>query len=796
MILWGLDQWKDQKTVSQLLGNLPNPYFNFFVPADDTLPGSDENPEQVLVVAFGTKPMAVLQQHKVIPKGRTLSWCRYPRTFDLPNGNKVLVTYSPSIKDIDYAKYLEMQWDLNLVRRFAQHGHFDPVVGDYEFTQSLEEVLTAVNTVDFSKPVKTWDVALDLETLGLDPYHPDAYIVSVQVSYKPGHTLVVPFGSKADEEQRLTKAKDAVLREQLNLIMNNPRISLRGANLKYDLNWLAVRGELECTNFRFDTMLVGSLLDENRHNSLKNHTKLYVPNLGGYDDKFDATYDKGRMDKVLLENPDDFLQYAGGDTDACLQTSMVMKEQLLADKGLSAFYVNVLHPAARAYEMVERTGILVDVPYYLEFEFELEQELERIQKQGLALLPYSLVLKHQDNLSLTKASLIVDFLFTPQGLNLKPKMVTAKTGAPSTAAEHLQQFAQHKKAGPFVQCVLEYQDIAKTLSTYVIKRDKEGNPCGGFLSHLRLDRRFHPTYFLHNSGDGTGGTNTGRLSVRDPAMQTVPKHTKWAKRLRRAFIAPDGYLVMGNDYSQGELKIAACLAHEEKMIAAYLQGKDLHALSGAERIGVPFEEFMKWADEEHPKHKEYKRVRQGAKAGNFGFLYGMGAEGFVHYAKSTYGVIVTLQEAEEIRESFFTAYPGLVKWHEAYKTFAAAKGYIRSPLGRVRHLPMINSKFSDVRSKEERRAINAPVQSTLSDMSLWATALLDPYPHSQVVCMIHDQLLSYVKEDRWEEAAKHTVHTMENLPFEKVGWNPPLKFTVDFEIGPNMADMEAMKLAA
>jgi len=740
-----------------------------------------------LLVAMGSKRLAQLGEEALIPKNRTVAWCRYPRLFTAPEGGRIMVTYGPSAKEYSYSSYVHFRADVHLADRFMRTGTFSPVPGKYEYVSSFASAIKCISD-EYQKTGKPVEVALDLETLGLNPYDPDAYIITIQLSYEVGHSMVIAFHSKAEADQALSEFNPLWL--ELSWLLDTPMVSLRGANFKYDLIWLAVKAQLECTNFKFDTMLVGSLLDENRHNSLNTHAKWYLPDLGGYDDKFDLEHDKSRMDLALEQDPAGFLTYAGGDTDACLQVSKLMKAELIQKPGLANFYINVLHPAARAYELVERTGLLVDVDYYMELEYEILEEMEMLSRRGLALLPHSLLYKHRKNLSLSKPSLIIDFLFTPAGLNLKPKKFTETTEAPATSADHMAMFINHPKAGPFVKILDAYADCSKTLSTYVLKRDKHGNPTSGFLQHLRIDRRYHPTHFLHNSGDGSGGTNTGRISVRDPAMQTVPKHTKWAKRLRRAFIAPPGMLVMGNDYSQGELKIAACLANETTMINAYRQGLDLHAVTGARMANLNFNDFLKLND---TKPDLFAMIRQRAKAGNFGFLYGMGAAGFVEYALNSYGVKVTEAEAEEARQAFFSAYPMLDPWHKEYKAYAFQHRIIHSPLGRIRHLPMIRSTFSEVSSKEERRAVNAPVQSTLSDMSLWATSIL----HQQglmktqpVVAMIHDQLVSYVPEDDWEASAVRMMGIMENLPFEKVGWKPQLQFTVDCEVGPNLGDLK------
>ena len=323
--------------------------------------------------------------------------------------------------------------------------------------------------------------------------------------------------------------------------------------------------------------------------------------------------------------------------------------------------------------------------------------------------------------------------------------------------------------------------------------------CKGFLEHLRPDGRFHPSYFLHNAGEDSGGTRTGRLSARDPAFQTTPKHSKRAKKLRRAFVAPKGYTILGGDYSQGELKIAACLANELVMIQAYKEGMDLHSITSSSLKGISWEKMM-WMKENDPD--EFDLLRFTGKAANFGLIYGMQAAGFREYASVTYGVKMTEQEAEVSRERFFLRYPALLPWHEAYKEYAKKWKCVRSPLGRIRHLPLIDSKNWAAKSKAERQAINSPVQSTLSDFSLWAEALIDKEygfdpTLSGGICsfgQVHDQLLFYVPEDDCDVWAGRLKAVMENLPFHEIGWEPQLKFTVDFEVGKSFDALKKLKV--
>jgi DNA polymerase I-like protein with 3'-5' exonuclease and polymerase domains len=185
-----------------------------------------------------------------------------------------------------------------------------------------------------------------------------------------------------------------------------------------------------------------------------------------------------------------------------------------------------------------------------------------------------------------------------------------------------------------------------------------------------------------NRDEGEGGTNTGRLSAVDPAFQTIPVHTKWAPRIRRCFPAPPGYVIVARDYDQGELKVVACVADESTMLGAYKDGKDLHALTGADFLGISYEEMtrLKVSDPE-----KFANARQAAKPANFGLLYGQGEDGFRIYSEQNYGVKMTAQEAHIRRELFFKRYPGLLTFHQVYKSFARKHGYVRSPLGRIRH---------------------------------------------------------------------------------------------------------------
>ena len=733
-----------------------------------------------VVLAMGTKPLQFMQANGMLPKNRTITSLRgNPITF---NGAKrhIFPTYSPSLPKFDHGKLVDIQWDARLAIRMLKERTLKPTLGTYVYVYGYEHVIERI-MVNFQKTKEKQQVAIDLETVGLDPWAEDVFIVSISVTIQAGQAEMVRFKSRKDYTEKLI--------EQVDWLCNSDMTKVVGANFKFDMKWISHHWGIETfKSFKMDTTLVGSLCDENRSNSLNTHAKIYT-DIGGYDDGFNKAFDKSRMDLV----PDaPLLDYGGGDTDADFRVADCLRSELLTDRTLAQFYVHLLHPAIEGFRVMEQRGMVVDIPAYEELREEVQAKINELVIEARKIVGNHIFYKHIKNLdfediNLAKASLLKEYFFTPRGLNLKPLMTTAKTGAPSTAMEHLLQLGEkYEKAQPLVNLLKEYTSATKTMSTYVV----------GFLKHLRSDGRFHPSYMMHRGdyGGDDSGTVTGRTSCKDPAYQTIPKHTIWAKPLRKVYSAPPGHVVMNVDYSQGELRVAACVAQEPAMISAYKQGLDMHLKTGAAVFGLELEEALEMKAANDP---QIGVIRQGGKAGNFGLLYGMQVNGFVTYAKTTYGVDLTLEQATQFRESFFDMYPRLAEWHIETVQFAKRNKFVRSPLGRIRHLPLIDSSDMNTRSKQERQAINSPIQSTLSDLGLLAIAELNRlYPDLWVFGFTHDAVSAYIPENEVEAWAWRIKDVMENLPLkEKFGWDAALKFAVDVEVGDTMATLEEFKLS-
>ena len=452
-----------------------------------------------VLFVVGSQTIPKMANLGVVPKGRTITSLRV-NTYELRT-NKVRFSYSPSIKNIDSGMFTDLKNDLVLAYRLAMTGSLEPKLGHYKYVEDFSDYCNQLQVLE-KDGKKNIPITFDTETIGFDYLHlgdntrPQARFVSFQLSIKKGESHVVYFKDFGSMSQWLTKNAS-----QLIYLFTDKNLSMGGANFKFDLNWLRHFTGLYCTNFKFDTTLVGSLLDENRSNSLDNHTKIYVPDLGGYADSFNATYDKGRMDLI----PQDILlPYAGGDTDACFQVRQRMTLLLKEQPNLANFYINILHPSARAFEELEYHGVYIDRDRYFEVERDLNDEIKNCIHQAVKCIGGRLYAIHKDpkkvgGINIGKASLIEDYLFSPKGLNLKPKMLTEKTGKPVTSAQHLQMFLDVPEARPFIEAFLNYNKASKALSTYVT----------GFLKHKRSDGRFHPSYFLFvgDRANGDGGTS-------------------------------------------------------------------------------------------------------------------------------------------------------------------------------------------------------------------------------------------------------------------------------------------------
>lgn len=414
-------------------------------------------------------------------------------------------------------------------------------------------------------------VVLDIESQGLHWYAPDFRILLTGVGASTRAAEWVehrPDGTLTPEAHASLKAicEDSAIKKVL-------------VNGKFDA--MGLRGTLgiRLANFCFDPHIGGYLLDENRSNSLENLLYPYVPEMAGSCDWF--AYDKSDMQAV----PIDVLgAYNGTQLIGTAKLYVALKKKLTEDDARRRFYVKLLHPALRAFEEIEYLGVPIDRQELYRLagtskdaaNGELYEKCRAWEQTCLDLIPPEIKARHEGKLRLTRDDLIRDVLFSPDGYNLKPLLMTEKTHKPSTSEEHLSFLAlTAPEAKLFIDSLIDY-DKAKSLRT-------RGHSYLNFVDGQDL---IHASYKL-------GWVTTGRTSCEDPALQQVPKRGKWAPIFRQIFKAPPGWVWLEADLKMIELKLAAWLFGERTMLSTLQAGADLHKLTGSRIAGCTIDQVTK-----------------------------------------------------------------------------------------------------------------------------------------------------------------------------------------------------------
>jgi len=625
-------------------------------------------------------------------------------------------------------------------------------------------------------------ISLDCETKGLYPFDPDTRLLTVQITTEPGKGIIIPIEYDAADlrhhnviqhpggyRKYITKIVG-----QLKRLLENKQVKVIGQNLKFDWLMLHYKINIEIANYSDDTILMAHLLDENMMSkNLDDLVRVYVPAMAGYADDFNKDpmhQGKTRMDLVP---PDKMLAYGCGDTDASMRLYNKLLRKLRRDRKLYQCYRKTVMRAIRAFCYMEQTGFYINKQALKDFEKDLKKQQDAESRWLLAQIPESIKRLFRDTgvgLKPDREAILISYLYEhPDGLRLKP-MAYTKTGKPSVSSKVAMPY--YVADYPFIARLTDYIKNQKMLTTYL----------AGFYKYI-FDGRIRPSYGLHK-------TTTGRSASDSPNGQNFPKRGKMAKRFRKAFQAPEGWVYIQVDLSQAELRIASMISGDERMQEVYQSGGDIHRSTAAGVMGISLEEFLQL----DPAIQGLKRFQ--AKAVNFGFLYGMWWKKFREYAKTDYGIDFTDEEAAQIREMFFETYPRLSEWHSAIERFVKKHKFVRAFNGRIRHLPMVDSPDESIAKQAVRQAINSPVQSIASDLGLMAIGLLVPYlrrtglwKNIKVCGFIHDSIVCLVKEEYAAKAIRLVKKTMENLPLKKwFDWTPAVPIIADAEIGYNLAE--------
>ncbi|HFC92042.1 MAG TPA: DNA polymerase I, partial [Leucothrix mucor] len=560
--------------------------------------------------------------------------------------------------------------------------------------------------------------AFDTETTSLN--YMDAEIVGVSFCIKAGVAAYLPLAHDyVGAPQQLNRQKTLA---KLKPLLEDPTALKVGQNLKYDRSVLLNHG-IELKGIVHDTMLESYVLDSaaNRHDM----DTLCSKYLDQETTKFTDIAGKGK--KQLTFNQIDLEHaspYAAEDADMTMRLHLHFWQQLKPLAAQEKLYREIEIPLVRVLSDIERNGVLIDADMLAEQSVEITARL-----QALKATIYEQV---GEEFNLSSPKQIQEIFFDENKLNLPIIRKTPK-GQPSTAEDVLKELALTHDVP---RLLLEHRGLSKLKSTYIDKLPKQINDHTG---------RIHTSY--HQAV-----TATGRLSSADPNLQNIPVRTSEGRRIRQAFIAPQGKKILAADYSQIELRIMAHLSGDKGLLSAFAAGKDIHTATAAEIFEVDLQAVE-------------KDQRRAAKAVNFGLIYGMTAFGLAKQLN------VSRKEAQNYVNKYFARYAGVQDYMQTTREKAREQGYVETLLGRRLHLPEINARNGMRRAYAERTAINAPMQGTAADIIKLAMISVNDWlreeywqreAKTKMIMQVHDELVFEVPENDLERIEKEIIARMTN----------------------------------
>jgi DNA polymerase-1 len=561
--------------------------------------------------------------------------------------------------------------------------------------------------------------AFDTETDSLD--YMVANLVGLSFATDEGIAAYVPVAHDyLDAPQQLDR--DWVL-EQLKPILEDEAQSKVGQNLKYDASVLARYG-IEMKGIKHDTMLASYVY--NSVGGKHDMDSLALRFLQHSCISFEQIAGKGKNQLTFNQiDLDEASPYAAEDADVTLRLHNRLFANIEQDERLKTVYEEIEMPLVPVLSRIERTGVLIDDMKLSAQSVEIAARLDELEQKAYEIA--------EQEFNMNSPKQLQALLFEKMGL---PVIKKTPSGTPSTNEEVLQELALDY---PLPKLILEYRGLAKLKSTYTDKLPKMINPSTG---------RVHTSY--HQAV-----TATGRLSSTDPNLQNIPIRNEEGRRIRQAFIAPTGYKILAVDYSQIELRIMAHLSGDQALLDAFRDGKDIHAATAAEIMGVSIDQVS-------------SEQRRRAKAVNFGLIYGMSAFGLAKQLGIPRG------EAQAYMDKYFERYPGVMQYMEDTRSTASAQGYVETIFGRRLHLPEIQSRNGMRRKAAERAAINAPMQGTAADIIKKAMLLVDEWIQQEgngrvkLLMQVHDELVFEVEESSLSEIENKVQNLMESAAELKV----------------------------
>lgn len=570
--------------------------------------------------------------------------------------------------------------------------------------KSYETILTEPHFNDWLAQLEQAGLfAFDTETTSLD--YSKAQIVGVSFAATPGKAAYVPLAHDyPGTPDQLDRSK---ILERLRPLLENPHKPKLGQNLKYDMHVLANHG-IALQGIAHDTMLESYVLNSTA--TKHNMDDLAREYLGVDTIHYEDVAGKGAKQIGFQEVPiEQAAPYAAEDADITLQLHQALNAKLAQQPKLLELYTDMEIPLISVLARIESNGVLIDTAMLAQQSLELSSQLISLEQHAHDLAGQTF------NLGSPKQ--IQDILYDRQKL---PVLKKTPKGQPSTDESVLQELALNY---PLPKLILEYRSLSKLKSTYTDKLPQQVDGQTG---------RIHTSYHQAVAA-------TGRLSSSDPNLQNIPIRSEEGRKIRQAFIAPEGKKIVAADYSQIELRIMAHLSADAGLLKAFSEGQDVHRATAAEVFGVAPEQVT-------------NDLRRSAKAINFGLIYGMSSFGLAQQLG------LSRSQAQSYIDLYFARYPGVKNYMDNIRELAHAQGYVETLFGRRLYLPEINSRNAARRQYAERTAINAPMQGTAADIIKRAMLAADRWldrdkPDAKMIMQVHDELVFEIAEDQVDGCA-------------------------------------------
>jgi len=554
--------------------------------------------------------------------------------------------------------------------------------------------------------------AIDTETDSLDAMV--ARLVGISISVAPGEAAYIPLRhSYAGAPDQLDT--DEVL-ARLKPWLENPDAPKLGQNIKYDIHVFANAGIL-IRGYVHDTMLQSYVLEAHKPHSLESLALRHLGRSGlSYEDVCGKGVHQIPFGQVEVTRAG---EYSCEDSEMTLQVHQALWPKLETERGLREVYERIEMPVAQVLQRIERTGVLIDSIVLSAQSQELGERMMALEREAheLAGQPFNIGSPKQ----------IGDILFGKLGLPVIKKTIS---GAPSTDEEVLEKLAENY---PLPARILEHRGLSKLKGTYTDKLPLMVNPATG---------RVHTNY-------AQAVAVTGRLASNEPNLQNIPIRTAEGRRVREAFIAPPGHMILSADYSQIELRLMAHISEDENLLKAFTEGLDVHRATASEVFGTASEAVT-------------SEQRRYAKTINFGLIYGMSAFGLAA------NLGIERSAAIAYIERYFARYPNVKRYMDETRASAKANGYVQTLFGRRIYLPEINSPNGPRKSGAERQAINAPMQGTAADLIKLAMIAVQKVLDEQrratrMIMQVHDELVFEVPEGELEWAKVEVPRAMASV---------------------------------